>query len=156
MKESLDIMESDRSIAVRPWPIVLTPAALAAVIGLAAVVTLRIAILFRYRVDSDETQHLHVVWGWSRGLLQYRDMFDNHMPLFHMLSVPLLRLAGERPEALLLGRMAMLPLVALIALLTYRIGASCYSQRAAVLATVIGLLAPGFFLCSVEYRPDVL
>ena len=131
-------------------------ATVAAVAGIAAVAALRIALIFRYRIDTDETQHLHVVWAWSHGLLQYRDFFDNHMPLFQILSVPLLRLAGERPEALLFVRMAILPLFATMALLTYRIAASCYPGRGAVWATVIGCLAPDFFLCSIEFRPDVL
>jgi hypothetical protein len=133
-----------------------TVTTVAAVLALTAAAALRIVLLFRYRIDSDETQHLHVVWGWSHGLLQYRDLLDNHMPLFHILSVPLLRLAGERPAALLLGRMAMLPLFAVMALLTYRIGMSCYPRRAVIGAVVIGMLAPDFFLCSIEYRPDVL
>ncbi len=127
-----------------------------AIMGLAVAAALRLAILFRYRIDSDETQHLHVVWGWSHGLLPYRDFFDNHMPLFHILAVPLLRLAGERPEALLLGRLLMVPLLALIALLSYRIGIRCYEKRAVIVAVTIGCLIPDFFLCSVEFRPDVL
>ena len=45
-------------------------------------VALKFANLFRFRFDSDESQHLHVIWGWTRGLLQYRDIFDNHMPCF--------------------------------------------------------------------------
>ena len=130
--------------------------AVGAFIGIAAVAVLRVALVFRYRIDSDETQHLHVVWAWAHGLLPYRDFFDNHMPLFHILSVPLLKAAGERPEALLLVRMAMLPLFAAMALLTYRIAASCYPKRAAVWGTVIGLLAPDFFLCSIEFRTDIL
>ncbi len=130
--------------------------AVAAFIGIAAVAVLRGVLLFRYRIDSDETQHLHVVWAWAHGLLPYRDFFDNHMPLFHVLSVPLLKVAGERPETLLLVRMAMLPLFAAMALLTYRITASCYPKRAAIWGTVIGLLAPDFFLCSVEFRTDIL
>lgn len=130
--------------------------ALAAFIGIAATLILRVALVFRYRIESDETQHLHVVWGWAHGLLPYRDFFDNHMPLFHILSVPLLTVAGERPETLLLVRMAMLPLFAAMALLTYRIAVSCYPKRAAIWATVIGLLAPDFFLCSIEFRTDIL
>jgi hypothetical protein len=122
----------------------------------AAVIALRVAILFRYRIDSDETQHLHVAWGWSRGYLQYRDFFDNHMPLFQILTVPLVWLAGEHPDALILDRIAMLPLFALMALLAYRIGVSCYPRRAVVIATIIGILAPDFFLCSVEFRTDDL
>jgi hypothetical protein len=128
----------------------------AAIIGVAAIAALRIALIFRYRIDSDETQHLHVVWAWAHGLVQYRDLFDNHMPLFHILSVPLLRLAGERPETLLFVRLAMLPLFAAMATLTYRIAASVYPQRAAIWATVIGCAAPDFFLCSIEFRTDIL
>ena len=44
---------------------------------LAAMLLLYVAYVFRYRIGSDETQHLHVVWGWTHGLLQYRDVFDN-------------------------------------------------------------------------------
>jgi dolichyl-phosphate-mannose-protein mannosyltransferase len=130
--------------------------AIAIAIGIAAVIALRLAILFRFRIDSDETQHLHVVWGWSHGLVQYRDLFDNHMPLFQLLSVPLLRFAGERAEALIAGRLAMLPLFALIVVLTYRIAARLYPPRIALFATILGCSAPVFFLCSVEFRPDVL
>jgi len=128
----------------------------AAIFGAAAVAALRMMLLLHFRIDSDETQHLHVVWGWSQGLLPYRDFFDNHMPLFHILCVPLLRLAGERPETLLLVRFAMLPLFAAMVLLTYRITASIYSKRAAVWATAIGCLAPQFFLSSIEFRTDIL
>ena len=130
--------------------------AIAAAIGIATAIALRVAILFRFRIDSDETQHLHVVWGWSHGLVQYRDLFDNHMPLFQLLSVPLLRFAGERPEALIAGRLAMLPLFALIVLLTYRIAARLYPPRIALFATILGSCTPVFFLCSIEFRPDVL
>ena len=49
----------------------------------ALALVLRAAALFRYRFDSDEQQHLHVTWGWTAGLMQYRDLFDNHAPLFH-------------------------------------------------------------------------
>src|SRR5947209_10938324 len=130
--------------------------AIAAYAGAAAVAVLRIVLLFRYRFDSDETQHLHVAWGWANGLLQYRDLFDNHMPLFHMLFAPLVKMVGERADILFIARMAMLPLFALAALLTYRIGRSVYPRGAAVWATAIGCLAPDYFLCSLEFRTDDL
>jgi hypothetical protein len=129
---------------------------IAGFIGVAAAAMLRVVLALHYRIDSDETQHLHVVWGWSHGLLPYRDFFDNHMPLFHILCVPLLRLTGERPETILLVRFAMLPMFVAMALLTYRITASIDSKRAAVWATAIGCLAPQFFLSSVEFRTDIL
>ncbi|HEY4642439.1 MAG TPA: hypothetical protein VII75_13925, partial [Thermoanaerobaculia bacterium] len=79
-----------------------------------------------------------------------------HMPLFHILFAPLVRMAGERPDILFIARMAMLPLFAVIALLTYRIGSSVYPRPAAAWATAIGCLVPDFFLCSLEFRTDDL
>jgi len=132
------------------------PAVIAAGAGIAAIAAGRVALLFRYRIDSDETQHLHVAWAWANGLLQYRDLFDNHMPLFHILFAPLVAVAGERPQILFLARIAMFPLFAAITLLTYRIGSSAWPRRAAAWATVIGCLVPDFFLCSLEFRTDDL
>src|SRR6266545_1069138 len=76
----------------------------------AAMLALRLPYVFTYPYDSDEPQHLHVAWAWTRGLLQYRDVFDNHAPLFHMLSAPLVALFGETPRILVLMRLAMIPL----------------------------------------------
>src|SRR5688572_29311378 len=59
---------------------------------------LRAIAFFNYRFDVDEQQHLHVTWGWTAGLVQYRDYFDNHAPLFHLLTAPLLALMGERSD----------------------------------------------------------
>src|SRR5262245_14855288 len=69
---------------------------------------LRVVTAWRFRVDSDESQHLHVVWAWTRGMLPYRDVFDNHMPLFHLLTAPALLPIGERPTALLWMRLLMI------------------------------------------------
>src|SRR3982750_390706 len=55
---------------------------------------------FNYRFDTDESQHLHVVWAWTRGFVQYRDLFDNHMPLFQLLCAPLLGVMGEHARDL--------------------------------------------------------
>ena len=81
----------------------------AALILLGAATLLRLPYIFHYRINSDEPQHLHVVWGWTRGLLQYRDVSDNHSPLFHLLMAPLLALIGERPDAVVLMRFAIDP-----------------------------------------------
>jgi hypothetical protein len=65
----------------------------ALVAGAAAV---RLWFIFAHRIDSDEPQHLHVMWGWTRGLVQYRDVFDNHLPLLHLLFAPVMALVPER------------------------------------------------------------
>src|SRR5467141_2605484 len=77
---------------------------------------------FRFRFDSDEPQHLHVAWGWVAGMVQYRDFFDNHAPLFLMATAPLLRLVGERSDVLLFMRAPMVLLFALVVWWTYILG----------------------------------
>jgi len=128
-----------------------------ALIGAAAVsIVLRAIAFFRYRFDSDEPQHLHVAWGWTRGLVQYRDYFDNHTPLFHLMSAPLLSWLGERPDILLYMRAPMLIFWAIVLACTFVLGRRLYDARTAAVATVLLSLFPTFFLKSLEYRNDNL
>jgi len=129
---------------------------LAIILALTLAGLLRLLTVFHYRIDSDEPQHLHVVWGWTRGMLPYRDLFDNHMPLFQLLCAPFLWLIGERPEALIIMRLAMLPIYAAAVWLTYVIAATYLPTRVAAWSAVITALTPGFFLTSAEFRPDTL
>src|SRR5579872_2122068 len=107
---------------------------------------------FRYRFDSDEPQHLHVAWGWTAGLLQYRDLFDNHAPLFHMITAPILSWAGERPDILLIMRAPMLVLFGIVLATAFILGRRLYSDRVGLWAAVLLSLEPTFFLKSLEYR----
>jgi hypothetical protein len=127
-------------------------------IGLLFAVTfaLRLLYVFHYPIDSDEPQHLHVVWGWTQGFLPYRDVFDNHMPLFHLLYAPLLAVIGERSSVLPLMRLGMLPLYAFSLWSIFRLGAAVWSWRVGSWAAVFAGLLPGYFLCSVEFRTDDL
>ena len=117
---------------------------------------LRVVYIFRYRFDSDEPQHLHVVWGWAHGLLQYRDVFDNHAPLFHLLCVPLYKMFGDNLRVLFAMRLAMLPLFIIALWCVFLIGREIYSSRVGLWAAVFTGLFPLFFLCSVEFRTDNL
>ena len=54
--------------------------------------------MLRYRFDTDESQHLHVIWGWANGFIQYPDLCDNHMPLFQILVAPINRVIGARAD----------------------------------------------------------
>lgn len=124
--------------------------------AIAALLALRLLLIFRYRFDSDEPQHMHVAWGWSRGLMQYRDVFDNHMPLFHLLSAPLFHLAGENPRVLFLARVAMLPLFAAAIVLTWVIARRLFDGRTALWSSLLVSAFPPFFLGTLEYRTDDL
>ena len=94
----------------------------------AVTLVMRAVAFFHYRFDSDEPQHLHVVWGWTAGLLQYRDVFDNHAPLFHMAMAPLLRVLGERPDILLYMRAPMLVLWIIVSAATFAIARRLYDD----------------------------
>jgi hypothetical protein len=117
---------------------------------------LRVLALLRYRFDSDEQQHLHVAWGWTAGKVQYRDVFDNHAPLFHMGTAPILALFGERPDILLWMRLPMLVLFGLVLWATFDIARRLYDARIAAWAVVLLAFFPPFFLKSLEYRTDNL
>ncbi len=138
--------------AIPPPPIRERGVALALLLG---AVALRLAGVWEYRFNSDETQHAHVVWGWTRGLLQYRDLFDNHTPLFHMLWAPLLAALGESVPALFWLRFSMLPLYLAALALTFAIGRRLLSPRAALWGTVLTALLPPFFVKTLEFRTDV-
>jgi len=125
--------------------------------GIAIVtVATRAVAFFHYRFDSDEPQHLHVVWGWTAGLLQYRDIFDNHAPLFHMAMAPLLRALGERADILLYMRAPMLLLWIIVSAMTFAIARRLYDVRIAMWATILLNVLPPFFLKSIEFRTDNL
>ena len=129
---------------------------LVAMILIALAFLLRSFYVFRHGFDSDEWQHLHVVWAATRGLTQYRDVFDNHAPLFHILSAPLVAVVGETPNILYVMRLAMTPLVAVTLWGTWLIGRTIGGRRAGLWAAAILGFIPLFFLRSIEYRPDVL
>ncbi len=127
---------------------------------LLAVATILVVLVLKWhylgllKVDSDEPQHLHVVWLWTQGLLPYRDAFDNHMPLFSWSMAPLLRWVGERPDAVLAMRLPMLLLwlvglwpLALIAL-------ASGGRRVLPLALLLVTLDTVLFAYSQQFRPD--
>ncbi len=123
---------------------------------LAAALALRCYYIFRFRYDSDEPQHLHTTWGWTQGLLQYRDFFDNHTPLFHLLFSPLVAALGERTDILDFMRFAMVPLWLFSLWCVWKIGRTLFSPRAGHWAAVFLSLLPWWFFPAIEYRTDNL
>jgi len=123
---------------------------------LALLVALKVIYLFAFRIDSDETQHLHVIWGWANGLLPYRDLFDNHSPLFQFLCSPLFRALGERADIVIPMRLAMIPLYFFSLWCTYRCGTILFSARSGIWAALLTGAYPIFFVKSSEFRTDDL
>jgi Dolichyl-phosphate-mannose-protein mannosyltransferase len=121
-----------------------------------AFVLLSFVNVFYRKFNSDEVQHLHVLWSWTRGSVQYRDIFDNHMPLFHLAFAPICGLIGPRASIIYWMRLLVLPLSFVSVWCTYRIGARLSSRRAGVwTAIALGFFSVynGFVL---QFRPDNL
>jgi hypothetical protein len=129
---------------------------LTAWIIIAVILVLKFMAIPSFRVDSDETQHAHVVWGWATGQLQYRDLFDNHMPLFHVLMAPYFRLFGEYANIMLPLRIAMLPFYAVCLWGAFRLAEILFSRKAAWWCCLTAALIPAFFYPSTEFRADDL
>jgi hypothetical protein len=105
--------------------------------------------------DSDEPQHLHVVWAWANGMLPYKDVFDNHAPLFQALSAPVFALFGERTDIVTVMRWAITPVAVLVLLMTYRLGRRLFSRRVALWGTILAACFPDLYFKLDEYRPDI-
>lgn len=126
----------------------------AVLLGLLTV--LNVLNVLRQTVNSDEPQHLHTIWGWTRGFVQYRDIFDNHMPLFHILFAPIFGIIGERPTILLWMRFALLPMYFVSAWSTYQIGTRLFSRRAGLWALLgVGFFS-GYYPDATDFRPNNL
>lgn len=119
-------------------------------------VTIKCAYVHALGVESDESQHLHVVWGWTQGQVQYRDFFDNHTPLFHMLFAPLLGFLGERADIVVPMRIAMLPLFAVSIFCVYWLASRLYSRRVGLWAAVFTGFFPVFVDTTSQFRTDNL
>jgi hypothetical protein len=123
---------------------------------LIALILLRGITIMHYRFGGDEPQHLHVVWGWARGFVQYRDLADNHMPLFQILCAPIYKLIGDCGTILYWMRIALQPLYMVAAWCTYRIGSLLFSRRVGVWAAILLGLSFDYAFYSVEFRTDNL
>jgi len=123
---------------------------------LTVMIVLKLVNITHYRFDSDESQHMHVIWAWARGFIQYRDVFDNHMPLFQIMFAPIFGLIGDRATILYWMRFILLPMYFVGAWCTYRIGELLFSRRAGIWAVILAGLSTKYHFSSLEFRTDNL
>ncbi len=129
---------------------------IAAAVLFALMIVIRVVNILHYRFDSDEPQHLHVIWAWARGFVQYRDLFDNHMPLFHITFAPIFGFIGDRATILYVMRFVLLPMYFVAAGCTYKIGTCLFSRRAGIWAVILAGLYTRYHFISLEFRTDNL
>ena len=127
-----------------------------AILLFVAYACLRLLLVRTLSVNSDEPQHAHVAWAWSQGLVPYRDVFDNHVPLFHMLAAPLFRFLGETPDIILWLRLCMVPVSVVALACAYGIGRALWGRRVALLAMALTAVCPLYLRSAGEFRTDVL
>lgn len=121
-----------------------------------AAVAIRAAFVVAQKIDSDEPQHLHIAWAWTQGLVQYRDVFDNHLPLLHVLFAPVMAVMPESATAFLLMRVAIMPVAIGCSVLLYFFARPHFGERTAVVAALLFSVAPPWLATSVEFRNDTL
>src|SRR5438093_13007622 len=132
------------------------PEFMAAVSLFLLLVVFKLVSIMRFKFDSDESQHMHVIWAWARGFVQYRDVFDNHMPLFQIIFAPIFALIGDRATILYWMRFILLPMYFVGAWCTYRVGARLFSRRVAAWAVLLAGFYPTYHLTSFEFRTESL
>ncbi len=123
-------------------------------ISLLLLLVLRLAWLNAYTLNSDEAQHAHVAWAWTQGLLPYRDVFDNHGPLFGWLHSPLLKWLDDRPDVLTWLRLAMQFWYVVALGSAGWMARRLYGWRVALVVVLVAGLFPRFFIVSGQFRTD--
>ncbi len=125
-------------------------------LALASTVALRCCFVFAQKIDSDEPQHLHIAWAWTHGLVQYRDVFDNHLPLLHVMFAPVMAFVPESSSAFVIMRLAIAPIAIASAALLYLFVAPHFGSVVAAVAAIAFSVLPPWLPKSVEFRNDTL
>jgi hypothetical protein len=121
-----------------------------------AAIAIRVSFAVVQKIDSDEPQHLHIAWAWTRGLVQYRDVFDNHLPLLHLMFAPVMAVMPESSSVFLLMRFAIMPIAIACSVLLYLFVRPHFGTRVAAIAALLFSVMPPWLATSVEFRNDTL
>lgn len=125
-------------------------------VAAATALAIRCWFVFAHRIESDEPQHLHVAWSWSEGLIGYRDFFDNHFPLLHLLFAPVMAVAPEGAAVFPFMRLAIAPFAIGAAALLFAFAKPLFGARVAATAAIVFSVLPPWLAKSVEFRNDTL
>lgn len=112
--------------------------------------------------DPDEFQHVEFAWLIATGTIPYRDVFEHHTPLYHMLVSPMLAghaitTSGDAAIAAVLNlRLLGIALCAAILAMTALIMRRIAGPLAAAAAPLVLASNAIFALKGVEIRPDQL
>jgi hypothetical protein len=123
---------------------------------LLAYAVLRLATIKGTPLNTDEPQHAHVAWALGHGLAPYRQVFDNHAPLFHILYAPLLRMLGETADVMSWLRLSIIPITVGALGLAAFIGRRLWDGQTALFGCVLACALPPYLQGAGEFRSDAL
>jgi hypothetical protein len=112
--------------------------------------------------DPDELQHLHIAWLISGGLLPYRDFFEHHTPLLHIILQPLFIFIKPADNivfaiaAIFIGRAMSWALTVVIVSLSFILGTIWRGWQIGLAGAIILLNIRMFLEKAIEIRPDML
>ncbi len=117
-----------------------------------------IALLYLYfclfhAFDDDELQHCHNAYLIWKGLVPYRDFFEHHLPLYHILVSPFFIL-GEKPSTIFAFRFISLVSCASVFLLVYRYIEEHYTEKIALFSIMLLASVPMYLFKMIEARPE--
>src|SRR6266436_7112705 len=98
---------------------------------------LRAALTLNREIDIDEFQHLHSAWMLSQHYVLYRDVWENHTPLFYYLLLPLFWYCREGPGLVLTARVITSFAALGILLLSYVLARLDHDKLTSFLAVII-------------------
>ena len=116
---------------------------------------IRVPQVVNWRLERDETEHLHAAWAVAHGQVPYRDFWQLHPPLLYYLMAPVLALMGEDLRVIYVGRGLMLLCILLILLQLYRIARACFDALTGLLAVLLLSYLLLYWSAAYEFRPDI-
>ena len=126
------------------------------VVALAVAALMSLAFITHGEFDADESQHLHVAWEWTQGHVQYRDLFDNHAPLFHLLMAPAVAAFKERADIIVMMRLVNFAVYVLALAAVYLLSRRFFTRAVALWTVAILSVYPAYFEHGLQFRPACL
>jgi len=131
------------------------------IVALAVAYLVTLAALLPVRAwDPDEFQHMQFAWMLWQGMAPYKDFFEHHTPLLHLMTAPLFGVFHTPYDYVhvipvllrFISTLFSLLTTGVVWLLADRLG----GRRAALFATMLMLGASTFLSNGIEFRPDTL
>jgi len=108
---------------------------------------------FFHCFDDDEFQHCHNAFLIWKGLIPYKDFFEHHLPLYHVLFSPLF-IFGAKPASIFLFRIISILASAGVFFILYRYLEKTQNKSIGLLCCVLLGFVPMYLFKMIEARPE--